>query len=42
MADKVDALLEKMVDELVYYKDEEIFSGREVKKIVKSRRNAEY
>ena len=42
MADKVDEILEKMVDELIYYKDEGIFSHKEVKKIVKSRREAEY
>ena len=34
--------MEKMVDELLYYKNEEIFSQKEVRKLVKSRRNQEY
>ena len=42
MADKVENILEKMTDELIWYQDEEIFSSRQVKKIVKSRRNHEY
>jgi 23S rRNA maturation mini-RNase III len=42
MADKVDAVLEKMTDELQYYLREGLFSKKEVKKIVKERRNAEY
>jgi hypothetical protein len=42
MADKVDNLMEKMTDELIFYQDEEIFKTKEVKEIVKRRRNAEY
>lgn len=42
MADKVENILERMTDELQYYIKEELFSKREVKKIVKERRNAEY
>ena len=42
MADKVENILEKMTDELQYYIKEGLFSKREVKKIVKERRNSEY
>ncbi len=42
MADKVETVLEKMTDELQYYLRESLFSRKEVKKIVKERRNAEY
>ena len=42
MADKVEAVLERMTDELQYYVKEGLFSKKEVKKIVKERRNAEY
>ena len=42
MADKVETVLEKMTDELQYYVAQELFSKREVKKLVKERRNAEY
>ena len=42
MADKVDNLLEKMTDELLFYSEEGIFSNKEIKKIVKKRRNQEY
>jgi hypothetical protein len=42
MADKVDNNLEKMVDELAYYKEEALFSGKEITKIVKQRRADEY
>jgi len=42
MADKVEAVMEKMTDELQYYIQQELFSKREVKKIVKERRNHEY
>ena len=42
MADKVDAVIEKMTDELHYYLQQDLFSKREVKKIVKERRNHEY
>ncbi len=42
MADKVEAVLERMTDELQHYLREGLFSKREVKKIVKERRNAEY
>lgn len=34
--------MEKMVDELMWYQNEEIFGRREVRKIVKSRRDSEY
>lgn len=30
MADKVDSQLEKMTDELQYYKDEALFSAKEI------------
>eukprot|EP00347_Sterkiella_histriomuscorum_P012065 403370024 len=42
MGDKVDLILEKMTDELQYYLQQELFSKKEVKKIVKERRNQEY
>lgn len=42
MADKVEVIMEKMADELQYYLTQELFSKREVKKIVKERRNHEY
>ncbi len=42
MADKVEAVLERMTDELQYYLKEGLFSKKEVKKIVKERRNSEY
>ena len=42
MADKVENILERMTDELQYYLREGLFSKKEVKKIVKERRNAEY
>lgn len=42
MADKVENIMEKMMDELMYYKNEEIFNKGEIKKIVKSRRDQEY
>ena len=42
MADKVEQLMEKMVDELLYYKQEEIFSTKEVRKLVTTRRSHEY
>ncbi|CDW85134.1 u3 small nucleolar rna-associated protein 6 [Stylonychia lemnae] len=42
MADKVEVVLEKMTDELQYYISQELFSKREVKKIVKERRASEY
>lgn len=42
MADKVDTYLEKMVDELTYYKEESLFSQREIMNIVKQRRKDEY
>lgn len=35
MADKVDALLEKMTDELAFYKDESLFSHAEITQLVK-------
>jgi len=42
MGDKVEQLMEKMVDELLHYKEEEIFSNTEVRKLVTQRRNHEY
>ena len=42
MADKVEAVLERMTDELQYYIKESLYSKKEVKKIVKERRNSEY
>lgn len=42
MADKVETVMEKMVDEFQYYLNEDLFSKREVKKIVKQRRSWEY
>lgn len=42
MADKVENILEKMTDELLWYQEENIFSSKQVKKIVKSRRDHEY
>ena len=42
MADKVDNHLEKMVDELNFYKEEALFSGKEITSIVKTRKSAEY
>ena len=42
MADKVETVLERMTDELQFYLRENLFSKKEVKKIVKERRNAEY
>jgi hypothetical protein len=42
MADKVENIMERMVDELQYYQKEELFSRREIKKLVKERRNNEY
>ena len=42
MADKVDNILEKMTDELLWYSEESIFSKEQVKKIVKARRDQEY
>jgi len=42
MADKVDSLLEKMVDEFAYYQKETLFSKKEITKIVKQRRKDEY
>ena len=42
MADKVDSLLEKMVDEFAYYQKETLFSKKEITKIVKQRKKDEY
>jgi hypothetical protein len=42
MGDKVEALMEKMVDELLYYREEELFSARQVRKLVHQRRKHEY
>jgi predicted N-acyltransferase len=42
MADKVDSQLEKMVDELQFYKDEALFSAKELTHLVKARKAAEY
>jgi len=42
MADRVQQVLEKTVDELQFYIQEDLFSKRQVKKIVKQRREMEY
>ena len=42
MADKVDNLLEKMTDELLFYSEEGLFNEKEIRKIVKRRRDQEY
>jgi hypothetical protein len=42
MADKVESLLEKMIDEFTYYKDESLFTGKEITSIVKKRKTDEY
>lgn len=42
MADKVDNIMEHMLQEFQYYQQEEIFSYREIKSIVKNRRAHEY
>jgi hypothetical protein len=42
MADKVDNIMEHMLQEFQYYQKEEIFSYREIKNIVKHRRSHEY
>jgi hypothetical protein len=42
MADRVELLMEKMVDELAFYQKEGYFNKREIKEIVRKRRNFEY
>ena len=42
MGDKVDNILEKMTDELLWYSEESIFTKKQVKHIVKMRRDSEY
>lgn len=42
MADRVEQLMEKMVDELAFYQKEGYFNKRELKDIVKKRRDFEY
>lgn len=42
MADKVDQIMEYTLDELNFYKKEELFSKRECQQIVKNRRSFEY
>ena len=42
MADKVENILEKMTDELLWYQEESLFTANQVKKIVKARRSHEY
>jgi len=42
MADKVEGVLEKMIDEFTYYKTESIFSAKEITSIVKQRKSSEY
>ena len=42
MADKVDNIMEHMLQEFQYYQQEEIFSYKEIKSIVKNRRSHEY
>lgn len=42
MADKVDAIMERMLDEFNFYQDEELFSRKEIRNIVNQRREQEY
>lgn len=42
MADKVDNIMEHMLQEFQYYKQHQIFSFKEIKSIVKTRRSQEY
>ena len=42
MADKVDQIMEYMLDEFNFYKKEELFSKKEIKGIVTQRRTHEY
>ena len=42
MADRVDNVLEHMLQEFNFYQTEELFSNREIKSMVKSRRAQEY
>lgn len=42
MADKVDAIMEKMLDEFNFYQEEELFSRKEIRNIVNQRREQEY
>ena len=42
MADKVDNVLEHMLQEFNFYQTEDLFSNREIKNILKSRRAQEY
>ena len=42
MADKIENILEKMVDELQFYQKEKLMSKKEIKTLVKKRRNFEY
>jgi len=37
MADKVDAVMEYMLDEFKFYKQQELFSKHEISRIVKMR-----
>jgi U3 small nucleolar RNA-associated protein 6 len=38
----VENIIEKMLDEFSYYEKEELFTRKEIKKIVKQRRESEY
>ena len=42
MADKVDQIMEYMLDEFNFYQKEKLFSINEIRKIVKIRRSHEY
>ena len=42
MADKVDNIMEHMLPEFEFYQREELFSIKEIKQIVKHRRQDEY
>ena len=42
MADKVEQVMEPMVDEFNYYRDTKIFSTGQIQEIVKQRREHEY
>ena len=42
MSDRVESTLEKMVDEFAYYRDESLFSQKEITQIVKQRKLNEF
>ena len=42
MADKVETIMEKMVDEFKHYQELELFSKKEIRQLVRRRRQHEY